>query len=85
MLDGSTLGIETTDGGPALVLAVSDPVRVESTTVDGVAAYRLTLGNGQVDVMWSDTDSGLRITTLQIPTALADRADDLIAAVRPAA
>jgi hypothetical protein len=84
--------LSVTNGGLVQQLADSVPTSIEPVTVLGTDGYRMTLVNGQTDVIWpvSDetrvggTDDAPVWYRLTISSDLADRVDELIAAVQPA-
>jgi hypothetical protein len=83
--------LSVTNGGLVQQLADNFPASIEPVTVLGTDGYRMTLVNGQTDVIWpaSDetrvggTDDAPVWYRLSISSDLADRVDDLIAAVQP--
>jgi hypothetical protein len=85
--------LSVANGGLVQQLADSVPASIETVTVLATDGYRMTLVNGQTDVIWptSDdtrvggTDDAPVWYRLTISSDLADRVDDLIAAVQPAA
>jgi hypothetical protein len=84
--------LSVTNGGLVQQLADNLPASIEHVTVLGTDGYRITLVNGQTDVIWpaSDetrvggTDDAPVWYRLSISSDLADRVDELIAAVQPA-
>jgi hypothetical protein len=84
--------LSVTNGGLVQQLADTVPASIEPVTVLGTDGYRITLVNGQTDVIWpvSDetrvggTDDAPVWYRLTISSDLADRVDELIAAVQPA-
>lgn len=86
------VALSATNGGLVQQLADLQVALSEPQVVLGTDGYRLTLVNGQTDVIWpaSDetrvggTDDAPVWYRLSISSDLADRVDELIAAVQPA-
>lgn len=84
--------LSVSNGGLVDQLADTVAASIEPITVLGTDGYRMTLVNGQTDVIWpaSDetrvggTDDAPVWYRLTISSDLADRVDELIAAVQPA-
>jgi hypothetical protein len=84
--------LSVANGGLVQQLAFNVATSIEPQTVLGTDGYRMTLVNGQTDVIWpaSDetrvggTDDAPVWFRLSISSDLADRVDELIAAVQPA-
>lgn len=84
--------LSVSNGGLVQQLASNVATSIEPITVLGTDGYRMTLVNGQTDVIWpaSDetrvggTDDAPVWYRLTISSDLADRVDELIAAVQPA-
>jgi hypothetical protein len=86
------VALSVTNGGLVQQLADLQVVLSEPQTVLGTDGYRITLVNGQTDVIWpvpdetrvGGTDDAPVWYRLSISSDLADRVDELIAAVQPA-
>jgi hypothetical protein len=83
--------LSITNGGLVQQLASNVATSIEPQTVLGTDGYRITLVNGQTDVIWPASDEtrvgGIDDAPiwyrLSISSDLADRVDELIAAVQP--
>ena len=80
-LDGQTLVLAVSTGGLAQALADVLPTSsIAQYTVAGEVGYKATLPNGQVNLIWP-TDDPVRWASLIIAPPLADRVDEIAAAV----
>ena len=74
------LGVFT--GGLAQQLADAVPVSVVERTIAGAQGYVISMTNGQVELVWP-TGDGDHWGSLQLNPALADRLDEIVAAITP--
>lgn len=80
MLDGSHLILAATTGGLAQQLSNESPVSIVERSIAGNAGYAVTLANSQVNLIWP-TDNADRWGSLIIAAPLADRVDEIAAAI----
>jgi hypothetical protein len=81
-LDGSHLVLAVTNGGLAQQLADQVPVSIVERTIAGKQGYAITRTNGQIDLLWP-TDTPDRWASLIVGPPLADRVDEIVAAITP--
>jgi hypothetical protein len=79
-IDGVHLTLAATTGGLAQQLADQSPQSVEERTIVGKQGYVITRTNGQINLMWP-TDNADRWASLTVSSALADRVDEIAAAI----
>lgn len=81
-LDQHFLELGVLTGGLAQQLADAVPVSIVERTIAGGQGYEITMTNGQVELVWP-TGDGDHWGSLQLNPALADRIDEITAAITP--